>query len=113
MAHAAPGRVGHLAILQMIASVRKRLVIAAVIVVKMADDDVADALGRDAERGEPVANRLGDLALAAGAHRLVETGVDDDRAGRPDDRPDEKIERLEYVVRVAVDEICRRAARVM
>src|SRR5205085_9440900 len=47
------------------------------------------------------------------AHRLVKAGIDDDRAGRADDRPDEKIERLQNVVRIAIDKISRRTARMM
>ena len=80
MAHAAAGGVGHLAILQMIARARKQIVVAAMVVVQVADDDVLDALGRDAKREQAVAHGLDDLALAARAHRLVEAGIDDDRA---------------------------------
>ena len=46
-------------------------------------------------------------------HRLVEAGIDDDGAGRPDDRPDEIIERLQHVVRIAADEVFGRAPRMM
>ena len=92
---------------------RKQIVIAAMVVMQMADDDVLDAVRRDAERGQSVAHRLDHFALALLAHRLVEAGIDDDRAGRPDDRPDEEIERLQHVVRIAVDEIRRRTARMM
>ena len=69
--------------------------------------------GRNAERHKAVTHRLGDLALALLGHRLVVAGVDNDGAGRTDDRPDEKVERLQYVVRIAADEIDRRAARMM
>ena len=92
---------------------RKQIVIAAMVVMQMADDDVLDAFRRDAERGKAVAHRLDHLALALLAHRLVEAGIDDDGAGRTDDRPDEKVERLQHVVRIAVDEIHRRTARMM
>ena len=71
------------------------------------------ALRRDAERGKPVAHRLDHFALALLAHRLVEAGIEHDGAGRPDDRPDKEIERLQHVVRIAVDEVRRRAARMM
>jgi len=53
------------------------------------------------------------IILAFLAHRLVETGIDDDRAGRPDDRPDKKIKRLQNVVWIIVDEIRRRMARMV
>ena len=113
MAHTAAGRIGHLAILQVIAGARKQLVIAAMIVVKMTDNDARHRIRRDAERGKTVSDRLGDLALAAAAHRLVEAGIDNDRAGRADDRPDEEIQRLQHIVRIAADEVLRRATRMM
>jgi hypothetical protein len=113
MAHAAASGVGHLAILQVIAGLRKQLVIAAMIVMQMADDDVLDGVGRDAERGETFAHRLDHLALALSAHGFVEAGVEHDGAGRPDDGPDKEVERLQHVMRIAVDEIGRRAAVVM
>ena len=83
------------------------------IVVQMADNDARHRIRRDAERGKAGAERLGDLALAAAAHRLVEAGIDNDRAGRADDRPDEEIQRLQHIVRIAADEVLRRAARMM
>ena len=113
MAHAAPGRVSHLAILQMVAGLRKQLVIAAMVVVEVSDNHIRDRLRRDAERGETVAHRPDDLALPAAADRFVEAGIDDDRAGRPDDRPDEEIKRLQHVVRIAADEVLRRPPRVL
>ena len=61
----------------------------------------------------PVTHRLDHFALALLTHRLVEAGIDDDGAGRSDDRPDEKIERLQYIVRIAVDKIHRRTARMV
>jgi len=110
MAHAAPGGIGHFAILQVVARLREQLVIAAMVVMQMADDDSLDRLWRDAERNQPLAHRLDHLALAFSTHRLIKAGVDDDRARRSHNRPDEKIERLQHVVRVTVDEIGRRAA---
>jgi hypothetical protein len=67
----------------------------------------------DSKREQAVAHRLYDLALAAPAHRLVEAGIDDDRARRPHDGPHEEVERLQHVVRIAADEVLRRPARVM
>ena len=97
----------------MITRLWKQVVVATMIVMQMADDDVLDALRRDAERGKPVAHRLDHLALPLLAHRLVEPGIEHDGAGRPDDGPDKEIERLQYVVRIAVDEVRRRTARMM
>src|SRR5262249_11890689 len=113
MAHAPPGGVGHLAILQVIAGARKQIVVAAMVVVHVADDDGLDALRGNAKRKQAVAYRLDDLALAAPAHPLVEARIDDDRAGRTDDRPYEVVERLQHVVRIAADEILRRTARML
>ena len=42
VAHAAAGRIGHLLVLQVIARPRKHLVVAAVVVVQVRDDDVPD-----------------------------------------------------------------------
>src|ERR1043166_9190615 len=76
----------------------------------MGDDDVLHALGRDAERLEPFARRLDDVALALLRHRLVEAGVDHESAVRPRDRPDVKIDRLLNVVRIAADVVLRGTA---
>jgi hypothetical protein len=113
VAHAAAGRIGHLAILQVIARLREQVVIAAMVVVQMADDDGCDRFRRDAERQQPIAHRLDHLALAPLPHGLVEAGIDHDGAGRPDDGPDEVVERLQHVMQIAVDEIRRRPARVV
>jgi hypothetical protein len=71
----------------------------------VADDDGFDRFGGDAERLQPIAHRFDHVTLAFFAHRLVEAGVHDDRTGGPDDRPDEEIERLQDVMRVAIDEL--------
>ena len=75
--------------------------IAAVVVVEVRDDDVLDAVRRDTERCQSFTHRPDDLPAALFGHRVVEAGIDDKRAGRPDDRPDEVGERLDDVVRVA------------
>ncbi len=83
------------------------------IVVQVTDDDIGDCVRRNAKRRKPFAHRLDDLTLAAAGHRLVEAGIDDDGAGPPDDRPDEIIERLQDIVRIAADEVFARSPRVM
>src|SRR5262249_31477172 len=93
VAHAAAGSVSHFAVLQMIARLRKQIVIAAMVVMHVADDDGFDGFGGDAERLQPVAHWLDHFTLAFFAHRLVETGVDYDGSGRTDGRPDKEIER--------------------
>src|SRR5580698_831616 len=97
----------------MIARLRKQFVIAAMVIVKVADNDARHRLGRNAKRRQSFSYRLGNLALAAPAHWLIEAGIDNDGAGRTDDRPDEEVERLEHVVRIAADEVLRRAPRMM
>src|SRR5262249_2355756 len=67
----------------------------------------------DADRFQAVANRLGHLALALLSHGRVEAGVQDNRVGRPDNRPDVEVERLQHVMWVAADEIFRGVAIVM
>src|ERR1700722_9091445 len=52
-------------------------------------------------------------ALPLLAHRLLEAGIAHDGAGRPDDRPDKEVERLQHVVGIAIDVIDRSRARVM
>src|SRR6516164_7772809 len=108
VAHAASGRVGHLTILQMIARIRTKIVIAAMVVMEVADNDACHLLRRDAKRGQSVAHRLDQFALAAAAHSLIEAGIDKDRSRWPDDCPDIEVEWLQHVVRVAADEILRR-----
>ena len=83
------------------------------IVMQVADDDGLDRVGGDAEGSEPVAHRLDHFALAFLAHGLVEAGVDHNRAGRPDDRPNKEIERLQNIVRVAINKIGGRTPRMM
>ena len=112
VAHAAAGGVGHLAVLQVIARLRKQIVIAAMVVMQVTDDDALYRLS-DTERCEPIAHRLDHLALTFLAHRLVEASVDNNCARRADDRPDKKIERLQNVVWIAVNEISRRPARMV
>ena len=108
-----PVAVRHLGVLQMIAGARKQVVVADVVVMQMADDDVLDLVGVDADRLEPLADRLEQGAAALLGHGGVEAGVDDEGAGGPDDRPDVIVERLQDVVRIAADVVLRRAPVVM
>src|SRR5262249_23670019 len=62
---------------------------------------------------QPVAHRLEHLALAFSAHGRIEAGVENDRTGWPNDRPNIEVERLQHVVRVAADEVFCRFAIVM
>ena len=75
------------------------------VVMHVADDDVADLVGIDPDRLEAVARRAQEVAAALFRHRLVEAGVEDEGAVLADDRPHEIIERHRPVMRVAAIEI--------
>ena len=61
VAHAAAGGVGHLGVLHVIARVGEQVVVAGVVLMHVGDDDVLDLVGLDAERLQPLADRLDDL----------------------------------------------------
>ena len=73
----------------------------------------ADLVGRDVDRLQPFGDRLEQRAVALLRHRGVEAGVDHDGAARADDRPDEEVERLGHVVRIAADVVLGRLALVV
>ena len=74
---------------------------------------VLDAFGRDAERCESFLDRLDHFALPLLSHHVVEAGIEDDGAGRSNDRPDIEVERLQNVVRIAKDVVFSRFAFVV
>ena len=80
VAHAAPGRVAHLAVLQMKPRVGEAIEIAGVVVMQMGDDDVPDAVGRDAKVRQRI-DRI-ERQLAGTRLRLfgIEAGIDQDVA---------------------------------
>ncbi len=83
------------------------------VVVQVGDDDVLDSLRLDPDRFSP---HRSDCTIARWRrlrHSLVEAGIDNEGAMRADDRPNKEIERLQHIVRIAADEILRRAARVV
>ena len=92
VAHAAPGRVAHLAVLQVKARVGEAIEIAGVVVVQMGDDDVLDAGGGNAEIFQRVDRIEGELAGARLGLFGVEAGVDQDVATAAAHQPDEIIE---------------------
>ena len=108
MAHAAAGAERHLAVLQVESGVREQVVVAGVVVMHVADHDVLDRVGIDADREEALARRPQEVAAALLRHRRVEPGVEDQRAVLADNRPDEIIERHRPVMRVAAVEILAR-----
>ena len=92
VAHAAPGGIAHLAVLQMKPRIGEAVEIAGVIVMQMGDDHVADIVGLDAERRQRVDRIERELAAARLRLRRVEAGIDQDVAPLPADQPDEVIE---------------------
>src|SRR5215831_446921 len=76
------------------------------------DDDVAHVVGFDAERLEPLADRMADLAGALLGRRLVKAGVDDKDAVRSFDDPDVIRDRGHVVVRIAEHVVVRALAPV-
>ena len=105
VAHALAGRHMHLAFLQVQAGVLEVAEGAGVVVVQVGDDHVLD-LGRvDAEQVQPLARQPVDLAAAHFGDLVVEAGVDDEGALVVGGDPDEIVQVLAGVVRVAADEI--------
>ena len=91
-AHAAPGGVAHLAILQMKPRVRKAIEIAGMVVMQMGDDDVPDVVGTDAEARQRIDRIERQLAVAQLRLLRVEAGIDQNIAAAAPDQPDEIIE---------------------
>src|SRR5258708_29974 len=110
VAHAAAGAEVHLLVLHVIAGTREHIDVAAVVVVHVADDDVFDLVGLDAEPFQAFVDRRNDGAAALGSDRLGGGGID--HAGPPIvlDDPDEIVERLQHVVRIAADVVFGRLA---
>ena len=112
VAHAAPGRVAHLAVLQMKPRVREAVEIAGVVVMQMGDDDVLDAVGLDAEIRQRIDRIERELAGARLGLFGIEAGIDQDVAAAAPDQPDEIIEVLRRgLVRIGHQEIQMRGAR--
>ena len=113
VAHAAAGAERHLAVLKVERRVREQIVVAGVVVMHVADDDVLDPVRIDADRLETVARRKQEVAPAFFRHRRVEAGVEDQGAALADNGPDEIVERHRPVMRVAAIEILARAPVMM
>src|SRR5262245_31348157 len=111
--HGAPGRVFHLPILEMVAGARKQVVVAAVVVMQVADDDGLDRCRIDTDRLEAIRHRFHSLPSAPCADRLVEAGINQNGSRLANDCPDKIVERHRNVVRIAADKVVRRLARVM
>ena len=108
MRHVPSCRIRDFGVLQMERRLRKNVVVAAMIVVQVRDDDVPNLVRLHANRLQPLGDRPDNRASALFRHRLVETGVHHERAVRAADHPDEIRERLEDVVRIAEQKVFRR-----
>src|SRR5450631_479738 len=93
-AHAAPGGVAHLAVLQMKSRIGEAIEIAGVVIMQMRDDDVLEAVGLYAETRQRIDRIERQLAIAQLRLRRIETGIDQNVAAVPPDQPDEVIEVL-------------------
>jgi hypothetical protein len=113
VAHVAAGAVRHLAILEVVARAGEQVVIAAVVVVQVADDDVGHLFRVDVDRPQSLGHRLDDDAAALGGHGRVESRVEDERSVRAFDHPHEVGERLVGVVWIAADVVLMGRAIVM
>ena len=87
VAHAASGAERHFAVLNVERRVREQIVVAGVVVMHVADDDILDPVRIDADRQEPVARRTQKLAPALFRHCRVEAGVEDQASGSRRQRP--------------------------
>ena len=94
VAHAAPGGVAHLAVLQMKSRIGKQLEIAGVVIVQMGDHDIPDGFGADAEARQRLDRIKRELAVARLRLCRVEAGVDQNIAAVASDQPDEVVEVL-------------------
>ena len=112
VAHAAPGRVAHLAVLQMKPRVREAIEIAGVVIVQVGDDHVANRAGGHAEIRQRVDRIERELARARLCLLGIEAGVDQDVAAGASDQPDEIIQVLRRsLVRIGDQKIQMGGAR--
>src|SRR5262245_42591241 len=112
VAHAATAGVGHFGILNVIARIRKQVVVAGVIPMHVGGDDVIDLVGLQAECLYAVAHRVGDLSRALLRSDLIEACVAYKSAVRPLNDPDVVGNRRHLVMRIAEDVILGTLARV-
>jgi hypothetical protein len=112
VAHAAPGRIAHLPILQMEARTGKAVEIAGVIIVQVRDDNIPDICGAHPEPRKRIDWIERELAGAGFRLFRVEASVDQDVATMPANQPDEVVEVLSgTLVGVRQEKIHVRRAR--
>src|SRR5262245_45042796 len=104
----------NLTVLHVVSGGREKVVIAAVVIVHMGDDDVSDTRGIDAERFQTLARIFQECATALSSHGFVETGIDDIHAVALFHRPNVIVERhRRLVVRITRHEILASGSFVM
>lgn len=112
VAHAAAGRVSHLALLKMEARVRKTIEIAGMVVMQMRHDDVANRRRLDAKALQRIDRIERQLARACARLLGIEAGIDQDVAAAAADQPDEVVEVLRRaVMRIRRQEVHAGSAR--
>ncbi len=104
LGHVAPGREGHLGVLQVEARLREGGEAADMVVVQVGDDHVRRRAGVDADRREAVGDRPQQLAVALLGIGRGEAGVDHPASVGADHGPDEIVHRHRPVVGIAADE---------
>lgn len=105
MAHGAAGGEGHFAILQMKTRDREAVEIAGVVVMKMRDDYVHDAIGIEADEAQGIDWMANPVTAAANGGFVSEAGIEDEGAIAAPCNPDEVIEIRGKLVRVGGDKI--------
>jgi hypothetical protein len=104
--HVTPGGIDHFIVLQVVASIGEKIVVAAVIVMQVRDNDVANLVDVDAGGFEALRHRMSDRPASLRCDRFPEPSVDDERAIVVAYDPDEIVERhVVGLVRIAVDEV--------
>src|SRR5262249_45685203 len=111
--HMPAGHIGHLEILEMKGRAWEQVMIPAVVVVHVRDDDIADVPRFDTDHGQTLARATQHLATSFLADGSIEASVDDVGLVRPDDRPDEVVDRHRPVMRIAAEEVFGSHAFVM
>src|SRR6201996_8103687 len=94
VAHAAAGRIGHFALLQVKARIGKAVEIAGMVVMQMRDDDILDSVGPNAEPLQRIDRVERQLAPANFRFLGVEAGIHQDVSTAAADQPDKIVEVL-------------------
>ncbi len=113
VAHVAAGRVRHLELLHVQQGRREKIEVADVVVVQVRDHHVLHLRRVHAEQPQPLGRAAQVVPRALERHGFREAGVHHHFAAFAADQPHEVVERHRPVVRIAADEILRRAPRMV